>query len=255
MRRATLDDIRYCPKIRDVILSLEAPLGLQEALRGILDDLGCDFIDSALPYAWEAVKGVWASVWNERAHLARMKLRLDVDDVDMAVLCQKIIDADYAFVIHTSNPISGDPNEIYAEAVVGLGETLVGNAPGQALGFTVRKDEDMDSVIPNIRSYPSKSTSLVGGDFIFRSDSNAEDLEGFAGAGLHNSIPLMQNDIVDIDYSMERLMIDDDFRLELMRGIAKIGIEVENIMGGMPQDVEGCYKDGEFFVVQSRPQV
>lgn len=255
IRKAKPGDIRLCIKLREVIMSLEAPAGLEEALRGTLDDLGCLNIDEALPGAWEAVKGVWASVWNERAHLARLKLRLDIDDVDMAVLCQKVVDADYAFVIHTVNPVSGDKNEIYAEAVVGLGETLVGNAPGQALGFTVRKDVDMDKAVPNVRSYPSKSTALMGGDYIFRSDSNAEDLEGFAGAGLHDSIPLVKNEILDIDYSVEPLMNDDNFRNEIMRGIAKIGLEIENIMGGLPQDIEGVYSDGEFYVVQARPQV
>ncbi|MFS8027353.1 putative alpha-glucan, water dikinase [Helianthus anomalus] len=33
----------------------------------------------------------------------------------MAVLVQKIINADYAFVIHTTNSSTGDPSEIYAE--------------------------------------------------------------------------------------------------------------------------------------------
>ena len=33
----------------------------------------------------------------------------------MAVLVQEIICADYAFVIHTKNPLSGDTSEIYTE--------------------------------------------------------------------------------------------------------------------------------------------
>lgn len=254
-REAKAGDVKFCSKLRAVITDLTAPEGLNEALRGVLDDLGCSDVDAALPGAWMAVKGVWASVWNERAHLARQKLRLSADDVDMAVLCQKVVDADYAFVIHTSNPLTDDANEIYAECVVGLGETLVGNAPGQALGFTVRKDQDLDTVTPIVRSYPSKATALVGGEYIFRSDSNAEDLDGFAGAGLHDSIPIVENDVVDIDYSVERLMTDDDFRTTLMRGIAKVGVEVEDAMGGSPQDIEGVFKDGVLYVVQARPQV
>jgi alpha-glucan, water dikinase len=253
--KAKPGDIKLCVQLREVIMSLDAPEGLNEALRGILDDLGCKDIDGALPGAWEAVKGVWASIWNERAHLARQKLRLSVHDVDMAVLCQKVVDADYAFVIHTSNPLTNDKNEIYAECVIGLGETLVGNAPGQSLGFTFRKDEDIETTAPIVRSYPSKTIALLGGEYIFRSDSNAEDLDGFAGAGLHDSIPVVKNRVVDIDYSQERVMTDDSFRTELMRGIAKIGIEVEDVMGGSPQDIEGCFKDGEFYVVQARPQV
>lgn len=35
----------------------------------------------------------------------------------MAVLVQEIINADYAFVIHTTNPSSGDSSEIYAEVI------------------------------------------------------------------------------------------------------------------------------------------
>lgn len=255
MTDAKPGDVKLCQKLKAIILELDSPEGMKEALRGVLDELGCENIDASLPGAWYGIKGVWASIWNERAHLARQKLRLPVEDVNMAVLCQRIVDADYAFVIHTTNPLTNDSNEIYAEAVVGLGETLVGNAPGQALGFTVRKDQDLDTVEPIVRSYPSKATALFGGDFIFRSDSNAEDLDGFAGAGLHDSIPLSENEKIHIDYSVEKLMTDDEFRVFLMRSIAKIGVEVEEIMGGAAQDIEGCFKDGEFYVVQSRPQV
>lgn len=59
----------------------------------------------------------------------------------MAVLVQKIIPADYAFVIHTKNPSSNDSNEIYAEVVVGLGETLVGTYEGQSLSFVYNKSK------------------------------------------------------------------------------------------------------------------
>ena len=53
----------------------------------------------------------------------------------MAVLIQKIIPAEYAFVIHTKNPMNNNENEIYAEVVYGMGETLVGSFEGQALSF------------------------------------------------------------------------------------------------------------------------
>mmetsp|Transcript_17396 Transcript_17396/g.44364 ORF Transcript_17396/g.44364 Transcript_17396/m.44364 type:complete len:1181 (-) Transcript_17396:1181-4723(-) len=250
--RSESGDVSFCPELRKCIMDLSLPDGLAEALRGVLDELGCEDIDGSLDGTWKAVKGVWASLWNERAHLARRKLGLTVEEVDMAVLCQKVVDADYAFVIHTHNPITGDRDEIYAEVVVGLGETLVGNAPGQAMGFTVKKGEKLQ---PEIKSFPSKAFALKGGKYIFRSDSNAEDLEGFAGAGLHDSIPIEENHKVDIDYANEKIVNEETFRTTLMTGIARIGMEVEEVMGGFPQDIEGCYKDGEFYVVQARPQV
>lgn len=58
---------------------------------------------------------VWGSKWNERAYFSARKVKLDHDCLSMAVLVQEVINADYAFVIHTTNPSSGDSSEIYAE--------------------------------------------------------------------------------------------------------------------------------------------
>jgi alpha-glucan,water dikinase len=84
---------------------------------------------------------VWASKWNERAFFSCRKARINHDDLSMAVLCQQVIRADYAYVIHTTNPSSGDENEIYAEVVRGLGETLVGAYSGRALSFAAKKGD------------------------------------------------------------------------------------------------------------------
>nr|GEY50416.1 hypothetical protein [Tanacetum cinerariifolium] len=85
---------------------------------------------------------------------------------------------------HTINPTSGDSLEIYADVVKGLGETLVGAYPGRALSFISKKDK-LDS--PKVLSYPSKPIGLfIRRSIIFRSDSNSEDLEGYAGAGLYD---------------------------------------------------------------------
>lgn len=58
---------------------------------------------------------VWASKWNERAYFSCKKAKLNHEDLRMAVLVQAVICGDYAFVIHTKNPLSGDTSEIYAE--------------------------------------------------------------------------------------------------------------------------------------------
>ena len=67
-------------------------------------------------------------------------------------------------------------------ASAGAGEAIVsGTVPGAALTFVARKD-DMDN--PRVLLYPSKSEGMfVDESLIFRSDSNGEDLEGYAGAG------------------------------------------------------------------------
>lgn len=57
----------------------------------------------------------------------------------MAVLVQTIIPAEYAYVIHTTNPTNQKENEVYVESCIGLGEALVGDMPGQALAFSYDK--------------------------------------------------------------------------------------------------------------------
>jgi len=202
--------------------------------------------------AWDAIKEVWASMWTERAYISLRNVGCNHADLRMSVLCQRIIPADYAFVIHTVNPSTGCEDEIYAEVVRGLGETLVGNYPGRALSFVCRKDALSE---PVVQGYPSKSLGLfVDGTFIFRSDSNGEDLEGYAGAGLFESVPMDKTTERVLDYSEDPLVWDADFRHNLLSKIASVGAAVEKTLG-CPQDIEGVVRDGQVYVVQTRPQV
>lgn len=58
-----------------------------------------------------------ASKFNERAYISTKKIGINLDQIRMAVLIQKIVQAEYAFVIHTKNPLNNNDNEIYAEVV------------------------------------------------------------------------------------------------------------------------------------------
>jgi len=243
-------------RLRATVLRLEAPEAL---VKEVLAALKASEIikDGELAgrewdEAWRALKGVWASKWNDRAFYSCRKAGIGQQHVQMAVLVQRLVEAEYAFVVHTVNPSSGDTTEMYAEVVVGLGEVLVGNFPGRALGFAMRKDGHSP---PRVVSLPSKSVGLFGGGLIFRSDSNGEDLPGFAGAGLYDSVPMVHNKKRTLMYHAEPLVANKDLSDKIMRGICKLAGDVEAAMGGTPQDIEGCYKNGQFFVVQTRPQV
>jgi alpha-glucan, water dikinase len=168
----------------------------------------------------------------------------------MAVLIQQVVPAEYAFVIHTVNPVSGNSRELLAEVVLGLGETLVGNHPGRALSFVCNKETGQQTLL----SYPGKSTGLYGRGLIFRSDSNGEDLAGYAGAGLYDSVLLEPPRAAALDYTQEPLLWDGPFRQNLLATIARLGLEIEQICGA-PQDIEGAVTQGRHYVVQTRPQV
>jgi alpha-glucan,water dikinase len=236
-------------EIRNVLLDLEAPGEFVSSLRIVIEDSGIAWPDN-WGDAWMCIKRVWASKWNERAYVSRSLRGIPHEGLFMAVLIQQVVKAEYAFVIHTTNPFTGDSNELYAEIVPGLGETLVGNYPGRALGFTSLKSDP----VPSLMSYPSKSTGLSGGGLIFRSDSNGEDLAGYAGAGLYDSVMVDPPREVHLNYADEKILWDRDFRKYLLTSIAKIGTELEQATGS-PQDIEGAYADEIFYVVQTRPQV
>jgi alpha-glucan,water dikinase len=172
----------------------------------------------------------------------------------MAVLVQQLVPAEYAFVIHTVNPTTGDSNESLAEVVLGLGETLVGNHPGRALGCACSKPSGDAEFSYRLLSYPSKSVALRGRGLIFRSDSNGEDLPGYAGAGLYDTVTLEPPQEELIDYSGEPLVWDAAFRRYLLQRISQAG-QILEAACGTPQDIEGAFAHGELYVVQTRPQV
>ena len=224
------------------------PLPLKQALNAAWQ---AETLPEVEPRAlWGTINRVWASKWNERAYYSRVSNGIDHDDLSIAVLIQRVVEADYAYVIHTVNPLNGSNDEIFAEVVLGMGETLVGNYPGRAFGFTCNKM----SLECSILSYPSKSTGLYGHGVIFRSDSNGEDLEKFAGAGLYDSYLAEEPQKCLLNYTEAPLVQDDSFRQRMMRKIAQIGLEVEQACGS-PQDIEGAIEQDKFYVVQTRPQV
>ena len=54
----------------------------------------------------------------------------------VVVLVMQVVPAQYAFVVHTANPITKQKGETFGEVVLGMGEALVGNYPGRALSFS-----------------------------------------------------------------------------------------------------------------------
>jgi len=77
------------------------------------------------PAVAEAVRGCWASLYTERARAYRREAGVAEDDLAMAVVVQRMVDARCAGVLFTVDPTSGDPARMVIEAVAGLGEALV----------------------------------------------------------------------------------------------------------------------------------
>ncbi|OEH76639.1 alpha-glucan water dikinase [Cyclospora cayetanensis] len=199
----------------------------------------------------EALVEVWASLFGLRPWVSLTKASRDYCELNMAVLVQELLPVRYSFVLHTKNPFSQDPNELYGEIAPGLGEAIVGNYAGRALGWTQKRNGE-----PTVIAFLSKSVALTCEPcLIFRSDSNGEDLEGFAGAGLFESITAERSVWLPLCYCRQRLVNDRPYRQALLDKISKIGVLVEELYGE-PQDIEGVViGEDTIALVQTRPQV
>jgi len=77
---------------------------------------------------FDAVRRCWASLWNERAVAYRATHRVDESGVRLAVVVQRMVDADTAGVLFTADPLRGTRRHAAIDAVRGLGEQLVSGA-------------------------------------------------------------------------------------------------------------------------------
>jgi rifampicin phosphotransferase len=88
----------------------------------------------------EHVRRAWASLFTERAVTYRLRNGVDHRKVDMAVVVQRMVDAQAAGVLFTADPMTSNRRVASIEAVAGLGEALVSGLVNPDV-FAVRDDE------------------------------------------------------------------------------------------------------------------
>src|SRR2546430_801183 len=76
----------------------------------------------------DAVRKCWASLWNDRAVAYRQTHDVPARGLRLAVVVQRMVDAEIAGVLFTADPITGRRRRAAIEAVLGLGEQLVSGA-------------------------------------------------------------------------------------------------------------------------------
>jgi phosphohistidine swiveling domain-containing protein len=73
----------------------------------------------------EAVRRCWGSLWTDRAVVYRRRLDIDPASVAIAVVVQQMVPAEYAGVMFTANPVTGDRDQVVIDSNPGLGEAVV----------------------------------------------------------------------------------------------------------------------------------
>ncbi|MCH6471743.1 PEP/pyruvate-binding domain-containing protein [Sinomonas terrae] len=73
----------------------------------------------------DAIRRCWASLWTDRAVQYRERQGIAPSDVAIAVVVQRMVDAEAAGVLFTANPLTGRRSELVVDAARGLGEAVV----------------------------------------------------------------------------------------------------------------------------------
>lgn len=175
-----------------------------------------------------AITRVWASLWTRRAAMSRMQAGIAHSSICMAVLLQELVAPELSFILHTVNPLTGNPDEALVELAVGLGEALASSSiPGTPYRMVCQRKAG----VITLSACASFSVALRP------SRDNGTD-------GLIRE---------RLDYSRVPLSTDAAAAQHLGRRLANIATFLEERLG-RPQDVEGVYSGDEVYVVQTRPQ-
>ena len=167
----------------------------------------------------QRVKECWASLFTQRAIYYRQQQGFPHREVDIAVVVQRMVDADKSGVMFTSHPSTGEPRMVI-EAAWGLGEAVVSG-----------------SVSPDNYVYDRESDAVDDVTIADKKVMMEKDPE--TGETIEKDVPS--------DRREERVLSDEE-----IEALVELGERVEEHYGE-PQDVEWATVDGEVFMLQSRP--
>jgi pyruvate,water dikinase len=169
----------------------------------------------------DAIKRCWASLWTARATSYRHSRGFGHESASLAVVVQKMVASEVSGVMFTGNPLTARTDEVVINASWGLGEGIVS-------GIVTP-----DQYVVDARSRRLKET-LVG-DKAVQVVRDPETGQGVVRQELSEAL-------------REVACLSDARVTEL----AELGLTVTDFYGGVPQDMEWGYADGQFYLLQSR---
>ena len=163
------------------------------------------------------IRDCWASFFSERALFYRAKMG-SLGDLGMAVVVQRMVQADLAGVLFTCDPVRKRGDRMVVEAVIGLGEAVVS---GQVTPdhYVLKRDGSVKKA--QVHEQPYAIVALPEGGVTER------PLPAEEGAARKAPDAVLSE-------------------------LARIGDDLEQRLGG-PQDIEWAVQGGELFVLQARP--
>jgi rifampicin phosphotransferase len=168
----------------------------------------------------DAIKTVWASLWNFEAYEARERAVIDHSKIFMAVLIQEGINSESSGVMITTDPFDKDNRAaVYISAKRGLGikvvegkkvaEQIIFRERAQAVQVLTRSDED--SLLTFDENGGVKEIAITG----------------------------------------ERVVLTDD----VIRRLVTAANAIKRVFRNRDQDIEWAFMKGQIYIVQSRPYI
>ncbi len=125
------DDVETAVRAAYRALGEDVPVAVRSSA-SMEDSAQTSFAGQQDTYLWivgedavlKHVQRCWASVYSARSLAYRSDHAIPEDDVSMAVVVQRMVDAHAAGVAMTLDPLTGDRTKIVVEAAFGLGETV-----------------------------------------------------------------------------------------------------------------------------------
>ncbi len=167
-----------------------------------------------------AIHRCWASLWTARALNYRHHMGIDHDQVAMAVVVQRMANADVSGVLFTANPTTGARDEMIVNASFGLGEAIVSG-----------------EVTPDI--WVLDRASLTPKDSVTGNKAHKVVAAGDGGVTLVKANTAERN-----AQSLDHTRLTE---------LARLALKVEAAFDSVPQDIEWVFAQQQLWLVQSRP--
>jgi phosphoenolpyruvate synthase/pyruvate phosphate dikinase len=166
----------------------------------------------------EAIKTVWASLWNFEAYEARERAGVDHSLSYMGVLIQEGINSESSGVMITADPFDRDnKGAIYISAKRGLGIKVV---EGQKIA---------EQIVFGTRSQAVRVLTRSAEDSLLTFDD--------------------KGGVKEIPITGDRVVLTDD----VVRRLAAAAANIKRVFGEKDQDIEWAYMKGQIYIVQARP--
>jgi hypothetical protein len=168
----------------------------------------------------DALKKVWASLWNFEAYEARERASVDHSKIFMAVLLQEGINSESSGVMISTDPFDTDnKGAIYISAKRGLGIKVV---EGQRIA---------EQIIFRPRTNAIQVLTRSAEDSLLTFDE--------------------KGGVKEVPITGDRVVLTD----EVIRRLVRAASGIKRVFGSRDQDIEWAYMKGQIYIVQARPYI